>query len=76
MTGNSQGLVQTLSRFQNRIDELKREKADLEAEIERLRKIGEKQITAKEEETRVLEEEVAELKKELESLRELIDVIK
>jgi DNA repair exonuclease SbcCD ATPase subunit len=72
VTGSTRALGQTLSSFQRKIEKLKSEKADLQAEIEKLRKIGEDQIRVKKEETRSLEEEVAKLKKELESLKEVV----
>ena len=72
VTGSTHALAQTLRSFQRRIEKLKSEKADLQAEIEKLRKIGEDQIRGKEEETSALEQEVAKLKKELESLKESI----
>jgi len=72
ITGSTRALAQTLRSFQRRIEKLKSQKVDLQAEIEKLRKIGEDQIRGKEEETSALEQEVAKLKKELESLKELI----
>jgi DNA repair exonuclease SbcCD ATPase subunit len=72
VSGSTHTLSQTLRSFQRRIEKLKSEKADLQAEIEKLRKIGEDKIRGKEEETSALEQEVAKLKEELESLKELI----
>ena len=71
LTRSTRTLGQTLRSFQGKIEKLKGEKADLQVEIERLKKIGEDQIKVKEEETRSLEEEVAKLKKEVESLEKL-----
>ena len=71
LTRSTRELGQTLRSFQGKIEKLKSEKADLQVEIEKLRKIGEDQIRVKEEETRSLEEEVAKLKKEVESLKKL-----
>ena len=71
VTCSTRALGQTLRSFQGKIEKLKSEKAYLQVEIEKLRKIGEDQIRIKEEETRSLEEEVAKLKKEVESLQEL-----
>lgn len=74
-TESTHALAQTLRSFQRRIEKLKSEKADLHAEIEKLRKIGEDKIRGKEEETSALEQEVAKLKEELESLKELIGTL-
>ena len=59
------GLVQTLGSLREKIEKLKIEKVDLLAEIEKLRKVGEKKAGA-------LEEEVATLRKELKSLKEVL----
>jgi len=75
MKGNSNALVETLRSFQRKLEKLKKEKTDLQAEIEKIRKIGQEQIEVKQEETTALEEEVAKLKKELESLKELIGTL-
>jgi len=75
VTESAHILVQTLRKVQMRIEKLKSEKAGLQAEIEKFRKIGEEQIRVKEEETSALEEEVAKLKKELESLKESIGAL-
>ena len=72
VTSSTHALVQTLRNVEIRIEKLKSEKVDLQAEIEKFRKIGEEQIRVKEEETSALEKEVAKLKKELESLQESI----
>ena len=63
--GIEKGLVQTLGSLREKIEKLKIEKADFLAEIEKLRKVGEKKASA-------LEEEVATLRKEVKSLKELL----
>jgi len=73
--GNSHALAETLRSFQRKLEKLKKEKADLQTEIEKLKKTGEEQIKVKKEETSALEEEVTKLKKELESLQELIGTL-
>lgn len=70
--GGSNAVAETLRSFQRKLEKLKTEKADLQMEIEKLKKVGEEQIKVKKEETGALEEEVAKLKKELTSLQELI----
>jgi predicted nucleic acid-binding Zn-ribbon protein len=75
MKGSSHALAETLRSFQRKIEKLKKEKADVQAEIEKLKKIGEEKVKVKKEETSALEEEVAKLKKELESLQELIGTL-
>ncbi len=70
--GSSNELAETLRSFQRKLEKLKKEKADLQTEIEKLKKVGEQQIKVKKDETSVLEEEVAQLKKELESLQEVV----
>lgn len=72
MKGESNELVETLRSFQRKLEKLKKQKTDLQTEIEKIRKIGKEKIRVKEEETTALEAEVAKLKKELESLKELI----
>jgi chromosome segregation ATPase len=73
--GGSHELVETLRGFQKKIEKLKKEKAALQMEIEKLNKVGEKQIALRKEETTALEEEVSKLKKELKSLQELIGTL-
>ena len=63
--GIEKGLVQTLGSLREKIEKLEIEKADFLAEIEKLRKVGEKKASA-------LEEEVATLRKEVKSLKELL----
>jgi SMC interacting uncharacterized protein involved in chromosome segregation len=63
-------VTQTFSYFQEQIKKLRSEKANLQEEIKRLRKVGEEQTRVMAEEIRALEEEVAMLKKESESLKE------
>jgi prefoldin subunit 5 len=63
-------VTQMFSYFQEQIKELRSEKASLQDEIKRIRKVGEKQTRAMAEEIRALEGEVAMLKKESESLKE------
>jgi uncharacterized Zn finger protein (UPF0148 family) len=63
--GIEKGLVQTLGSLREKIEKLKIEKADFLAEIEKLRKVGEKKASA-------LETEVATLRKEVGSLKELL----
>ena len=63
-------VTQTFSYFQEQIKKLRSEKANLQEEIKRLRKVGEEQIRVMAEEIRALEGEVAMLKKESESLKE------
>ena len=75
MKGSSHALAETLRSFQRKIEKLKKEKADVQAEIEKLKKIGEEKVKVKKEETNALEIEVAKLKKELESLQELIGTL-
>jgi len=63
--GIEEGLIQTLRNLREKIEKLESEKADLLADIEKLRKAGEEKIS-------VLEEEVATLRKEAQSLKELL----
>jgi len=63
--GIKKGLMQTLGSLREKIEKLEIEKADFLAEIEKLRKVGEKKASA-------LEEEVATLRKEVKSLKELL----
>ncbi len=63
--GIEKGLMQTLRSLREKIEKLESEKADLLAEIEKLRKAGEEKASA-------LETEVATLRKEVESLRTLL----
>jgi len=43
----SHALAETLRSFQRKLEKQKKEKADLQAEIEKLKKIGEEQIKVK-----------------------------
>lgn len=61
-------VTQTFSYFQEQIKKLRSEKANLQEEIKKLRKLGEERTQVMAEEIRALEEEVAMLKKESESL--------
>ena len=63
--GIEKGLMQTLRSLREKIEKLESEKADLLAEIEKLRKAGEEKASA-------LETEVATLRKEVKSLKELL----
>jgi SMC interacting uncharacterized protein involved in chromosome segregation len=63
-------VTQMFSYFQEQIKTLRSEKANLQEEIKRLRKVGAEQIRVMAEEIRALEGEVAMLKKESESLKE------
>ena len=63
--GIEKGLMQTLRNLREKIEKLESEKADLLAEIEKLRKVGEERASA-------LEREVATLRKEVESMKELL----
>ena len=63
--GIEKGLMQTLGNVREKIEKLESEKADLLAEIEKLRKAGEEKASA-------LEEELATLRKEVKSLKELL----
>ncbi len=65
-------VIQTFSYFQEQIQKLRSEKASLQEEIKKLRKVGKEQTRVMAEEIRALEEEVAMLKKESESLKESI----
>ena len=60
------GLMQTLRELREKIQKLENEKADLIAEIEELRKAGEKKAGA-------LEKEVTTLRKEAKSLKKLLE---
>ena len=60
------GLVQTLRELRQKIQKLENDKADLMAEIEELRKAGEKKASA-------LEKEVTTLRKEAKSLKKLLE---
>ncbi len=60
------GLMQTLKNLREKIEKLENEKADLMAEIEELRKAGEKKASA-------LEKEVTTLRKEAKSLKKLLE---
>lgn len=62
------GLMQNLKNLREKIEKLENEKADLMAEIEELRKAGEKKASTLEEEVTTLRKEVKSLKKLLESL--------
>ena len=57
--------MQTLRSLREKIENLESEKADLQEEIEKLRKVGEERADA-------LEREVATLRKEVESMRKLL----
>jgi uncharacterized Zn finger protein (UPF0148 family) len=59
-------LMQTLRNLREKIQKLENEKANLMAEIEELRKAGEKKASA-------LEKEVTTLKKEAKSLKKLLE---
>lgn len=63
--GIEKGLMQTSRNIREKIEKLESEKADLLAEIEKLRKVGEERVSA-------LEREVATLRKEVESMKELL----
>ena len=63
--GIEKGLMQTLGNVREKIEKLESEKADLLAEIEKLRKAGEEKASA-------LERELATLRKEVKSLKELL----
>ncbi|MDH5662838.1 MAG: hypothetical protein OEY90_00055 [Candidatus Bathyarchaeota archaeon] len=63
--GIEKGLMQTLRSLREKIEKLESEKADLLAEIEKLRKAGEEKASA-------LETEVATLRQEVKSLKELL----
>lgn len=63
--GIEKGLMQTSRNIREKIEKLESEKADLLAEIEKLRKVGEERVSA-------LEREVAMLRKEVESMKELL----
>jgi len=56
-------VTQTFSYFQEQIKKLRSEKENLQDEIKRLRKAGEKQTQIMTEEIRALEKEIAMLKK-------------
>jgi uncharacterized protein YlxW (UPF0749 family) len=56
-------VTQTFSYFQEQIKTLRSEKANLQEEIKRLRKVGEEQTRVMAEEIRTLEEEIVRLKK-------------
>ena len=56
-------VTQTFSYFQEQIRELRSEKANLQKEIKRLRKVEEEQTRVMAEEIRALEKEIALLKK-------------
>jgi uncharacterized Zn finger protein (UPF0148 family) len=60
------GLMQNLTNLREKIEKLENEKADLTAEIEELRKAGEKKAG-------VLEKEVTTLRKEAKSLKKLLE---
>jgi len=63
--GIEKGLMQTLGNVREKIEKLESEKADLLAEIEKLRKAGEEKAAT-------LEKELATLRKEVKSLKELL----
>jgi len=63
--GIEKGLMQTLRNLREKIEKLESEKADLLAEIEKLRKAGEEKASA-------LETEIATLRKEVKSMKELL----
>jgi len=63
--GIEKGFMQTLRNLRETIEKLEIEKADLLAEIEKLRKAGEEKASA-------LEKEVTTLRKEVESLKRLL----
>jgi len=63
--GIEKGLMQTLRNVREKIGLLESEKADLLAEVEKLRKVGEERVSA-------LEGEVATLRKEVESMKKFL----
>ena len=63
--GIAKGLVDTLGDFREKIENLKKEKAELLEKIESLKRVGEEKANA-------LEEEVASLREEVESLKEML----
>jgi len=63
--GIEKELMQTLGNLREKIEKLGSEKTDLLAEIEELRKVGEKRADA-------LEKEVATLREEVESMKKLL----
>ena len=63
--GIEKGLMQTLRNLREKIEKLESEKADLLAEIEKLREMGKEKANA-------LEREVATLRKEVKSMKELL----
>jgi len=63
--GIEKGLMQTSGNLREKIEKLETEKADLLAEIEKLRGAGEEKASA-------LEKEVSALRKEVESLKKLL----
>ena len=66
--GIEKGLIHALRNLREKIEKLESQKADLLADIEKLRDIGEERASA-------LEREIATLRKEAESMKELLGAL-
>ncbi len=68
-------VIQAFSYFQEQIEALRNEKANLQEEIKKLRKVWKKQTWVMSEEIRTLQQEVAMLKKQPTSSRKVVDSV-